>query len=145
MKKNYCWVHYKWVIIREPGSHIGDKINVVLDLSNYATKKELHHPAGVGISDLAAKKDFIALKAEIDKLDINKLNDVPTNLTNLKTKVDDLDFVQLKTVAVDLKMLSDAVDNEVVKNTKFSTLNTEVNNLEKKIPDGTTYRSIQHK
>ena len=42
-------------------------------------------------------------------------------------------------------MLSDVVDNEVVKNTKFSTLNTEVNNLEKKIPDGTTYKSIQHK
>ena len=30
------------------------------------------------------------------------------------------------------------VDYEVVKNTKFNTLKTKVNNLENKIPDGTT-------
>ena len=27
----------------EPDSHIRDKVKVVLDLSNYATKKELKH------------------------------------------------------------------------------------------------------
>ena len=41
----------------------------------------------------------------------------------------------MKTVPVDLKKLSDVVDNKVVKNKKFNTLETEVNNLEKKIPD----------
>ena len=35
------------------------------------------------------KKEFIALKAEVDKLDINKLVNVPTSLNSLKTKVDD--------------------------------------------------------
>ena len=45
----------------EPDSHIGDNIKVVLDLSNYATKKELDHATGV---DLVTKKDFIALKAK---------------------------------------------------------------------------------
>ena len=35
------------------------------------------------------KKDFIALKAETDKLDIDKLVNVPTSLNDLKTKVDD--------------------------------------------------------
>ena len=69
----------------ETGSHIRDK--AVLDLSNYATKKELEHTTGNHKSDLAAKKDFIALKAEVDKLDINKLVNVPTILNNLKTKV----------------------------------------------------------
>ena len=44
----------------------------------------------------------------------------------------------MKTVPIDLKKLSDAVDNEVVKNTKFNTLKTKVNILEKKIPDATT-------
>ena len=39
----------------EPDSHIGDKVKVVLDLSNDATKKELCHAAGVDTSDLAAK------------------------------------------------------------------------------------------
>ena len=44
----------------------------------------------------------------------------------------------MKTVPVDLKKLSDVVDNEVVKNTKFNTLKTKANNLEKKNPYATT-------
>ena len=81
---------------------------------------------------------MIALKAEVDKLDINKLVNVPTSLNSLKTKVDDLDVGKLKTIPVGLKKLSDVVYNEVVKNTKFNTLKTKVNNLENKIPDATT-------
>ena len=50
----------------KPKSHIREKVKVVLDLSNYATKKELEHATSVDKSDLAAKKDFIALKAEAD-------------------------------------------------------------------------------
>ena len=73
----------------ETDSHIQDKVKVVLDLSNYATKKELDYATGVDTSDLAAKKDFIALKDEVDKLDINNLVNIPTSLNNLKTKVDD--------------------------------------------------------
>ena len=80
------------------------------------------------------KKYFIALKARVDKLDINKLTDVPTN-NNLKTKEDELDVGKLKTVPVYLKKLSDVVDNEVVKNTKFNKLKTKLNSLEEKIPD----------
>ena len=37
-----------------------------------------------------------------------------------------------------MKKLSDEVGNEVVKNKKFNTLKSNVNNLEKKIPDATT-------
>ena len=58
-------------------------------MTNYATKKELEHAAGVDTSDLAVKKKFVALKAEADKLDINKLVNVPTLLDKLKRKVDD--------------------------------------------------------
>ena len=117
----------------EPDSHIIYKVKVVLDLSNYATKKELDDSTGLDTSGLAAKKDFIALKAEADKLDINELVNVLTSLNNLKTKVDDLDVGKLKTIHVDQKKLSDVVDNEVVKNTKFNTLKTKVNTLENKI------------
>ena len=53
----------------EPDIHIRDKVKVVLELSNDATKKELDHCTGVDTSDLAAKKDFIVLKVQIDKLD----------------------------------------------------------------------------
>ena len=78
------------------------------------------------------------MKAEVDKLDINKSVNVPTSLNNLETKVDDLDVGELKSISVELKNLSDVEVNEVVKNTKFDKLKTKVNNLEKKIPDATT-------
>ena len=86
----------------EPDSHITGKVKVLLDLSNYATKKELEHATGIDTSDLTAKKYLVALKAYVDKLDINKTN-VPTSLNNLKIKVDDLDVGKLKTVPVDWK------------------------------------------
>ena len=36
----------------EPDSHIRYKVKVVLDLTNYATKKELEHATGIDTSDL---------------------------------------------------------------------------------------------
>ena len=65
---------------------------------------------------LATKKDFVALQAEVSKLDINKLINVPTSLNNLKTKKDNLDIGKLKTAPVDLKKLSDVVSKEIIKN-----------------------------
>ena len=59
-------------------------------------------------------------------------------MNNLYTKVNDLDIVNLKTVPINLKKLSDVVDNEVVKNSKFNTLNTKVDGLEKKISNATS-------
>ena len=59
-------------------------------------------------------------------------------MNKLKPKFDDLDVGKFETVPVDLKKLSDVVDNELVKNTKFKTLGTKVNSLERKIPDVTT-------
>ena len=46
--------------------HIRDKVKVVLALSNYATKTELEVATGIDTSDLAAEKDFITLKVEVD-------------------------------------------------------------------------------
>ena len=56
--------------------------------------------------------------------------------------MDDLDLTKLKDVPVDLKNLSDVVDNKVVKNTKLNTIETKLNNLDKKIPDATTFIGI---
>ena len=64
----------------EPDGHIGDKVKLVLDFSNYAIKK-------IWNVLKALIQGFIALKAEVDKLDINKLTNVPTSLNNLKTKM----------------------------------------------------------
>ena len=60
-------------------------------MSHYATKKELDHATSVDTTDLVANKDCIALKAEVVKLDINKLVNVPNSLNNLKSKVDNLE------------------------------------------------------
>ena len=69
----------------------------------------------------------------------------PTSLNNLKTKVDDLDVGKLKTVHVDLKKLGNVVDNEAVRNKKFNELETKVNNLDKKISDANSHKSVQHR
>ena len=76
----------KWLILSklwisyypQPDSHIRAKVKAVLELANYAIKQELEHVTCVDTSNLAAKKDFIALKAEVEKLDINDLVKVPT-------------------------------------------------------------------
>ena len=75
---------------------------------------------------------------KVHKLDINKLVTASTSLNNLKRKVDDLDAAELKTVPRDFKKLRNVVKNEVVKNTKFNTLKTKINKLDKKTPDVTT-------
>ena len=79
------------------------------------------------------------MKVEVDKLHIHKLVNVPTNLNNLKTKVH---VSKLKTVPIHLKKLSDAVSKEILKNTKFNLLKTKGNELEKQIPDATTFIQI---
>ena len=80
---------------------------------HYAGKSDLKNATGTDTSKLAAKSDLVSLKAEVDKLDIDKLKNVPTNLSNLKSKVDKLDIVKLETTPVDLSKLSNVVKNEV--------------------------------
>ena len=62
------------------------------------------------------KKVYLAnLKSDEDKLGIDKLRNLPTNLSNLKSKADRLDVDNLVPVLVDLSKLSDVVKNDVVK------------------------------
>ena len=77
-------------------------------------------------NNLAAKRDFIALKVEADKLDITKLVNVSTGLNILKTKADDLEVDKFKTVLVDLKKLRYVVSKKVAKNIKSKKLNTKI-------------------
>ena len=53
----------------------------------------------------AIKIDLVNLKSDVDKLDIDKLKNTPTNLCNFKSKVDKLDVVdKLVPVPVNLSM-----------------------------------------
>ena len=76
------------------------KVKVVLDLSNFATKANLKIATRIDTSSFAKKVDLASLKFNVDKLDIEKLKNVPTNLTNLKSKVDKLDIDKLEPVPV---------------------------------------------
>ena len=68
-------------------------INVKVGLSNYAIKMHLKNITQIDTSSFALKTNLASLKAEVDKLDIEKLAPVP----------------------VDLSKVSDAVKNDVVK------------------------------
>ena len=100
----------------EPKSSSGT-VEIELDLSNYATKSNLKHAT----SKLAKKVDLakvdltIRFQSNVDKLDIDKSKNVPSNFNNLKSKVDiELGIDKLVPVPVDLSKLSDAVKNDVV-------------------------------
>ena len=57
---------------------------------------------------------------------------MPNNLSILKTRVDKLDIDKLASVPTNWSKLSDAVKNEVVKNTEYD---AKIKNIEDKIPD----------
>ena len=73
----------------EPKS-LGGKVKVALDLSNYATKTDFKNATGTDTSSFAKNVDLADLRPNVDKLDIDKLKNVPTILSNLKSKVDKL-------------------------------------------------------
>ena len=64
---------------------------------------------------ILTENDLASLKSIVDKLDIDKLKNVPSNLSNLKSKVDKLDVDKLLPVPVDLSKLSDLVKTNVIK------------------------------
>ena len=100
--------------IPEPKSS-GRSVKVELDLFNYATKADIKNAAGVDTSELAKKVDLANLNSNVDKLDIEKLKNIPNDLSNLKSKVDKLDVDKLVPVPVDLSKPDNVVKNDVVK------------------------------
>ena len=83
-------------------------INSKVDLSNYATKVDIKNISHVDTSSFALK----------------------TNLANLKTEVDKLDIDKLKPVATDLSKLGNVVKNDVVKKADYNKLVTKVDNID---------------
>ena len=94
---------------------LGAKLKVELNLSNYATKADLKNETGVDTSDFANKTDLANSKSDVDKLDTDKVKNVPSSLSNFKCKVDKLDIGKLETTPVDLSKLSKIVENYFVK------------------------------
>ena len=99
-------------------SHSKNKIEVELDLSNYATKFDLKNTTGVDTLQFSKKDDLDNLKLEVDKLDIDKL--------------EKLNADELKPVPTDLNKLSDVVKNDVAKKDIY---NAKIKDIDDKIPD----------
>ena len=83
-----------------------NNIKVELDSANYATKDDVKNITHVDVSSYATKTNLAALKSEIDKIDMDKLKTVPT----------------------DLSKLSNVVKNDVVKKTDYNTKLTSIEN-----------------
>ena len=71
----------------EPYEPFGGDVNVTVDLSNYATKTDLKNVTHVDTSRFAFKTNVATLKTEVDKLEIDKLVPVPTDLSKLSNVV----------------------------------------------------------
>ena len=71
----------------KPYESFGGDINVKVDLSNYGTKSDFKNVTEIDTSKLAAKSDLVRLKAEVDKLDIGKLETTPIDLSKLSNLV----------------------------------------------------------
>ena len=91
-----------------PYNDSSEKIKVELDLSNYATKKDIKDITHIDASGFASKTNLAALKTEVDKIDTDKL----------------------KTTPDDLAKLSNVVKNDVVKKTDY---NAKVSDIETQI------------
>ena len=92
----------------KPYEPFGGDINAKVDLSNYATKANVKNISHVGTSSFALKTKLANLKkTEVDKLAIDKLVPVPT----------------------DVSKLSNVVKNGVVKKDVYNNLVTKVNNI----------------
>ena len=92
----------------EPYEPFGGDINVTVDLSNYATRTDLKNVTHVNTSSFALKTNLDNLKTEVDKLEIDKLVPVPTDLSNL----------------------SNVVRNDVAKKTVYDKLVAKVYNID---------------
>ena len=63
-------------------------VNIELDLSDYAIKSDLKNATGIETSDFSEKTDLDNLEFDEEKLDIDKLKNVQSNLSNWKSKIE---------------------------------------------------------
>ena len=80
----------------------------------------------------AEKTELVALKSDVVKSGIDKLKNVPSNLSNLKSTWDKLDVDKLVPVPADLNKLSFIETNDIVKKDVY---NAKIINIENEIPD----------
>ena len=101
-----------------------------------ATKKDLEGITHVDTSSFALKTNLSVLKTEVDKLDIPKLDTIPTDVAKWSNKVgNDLvektDFNSLKTKFENIATDNDSLETKVDNN--HLTAEASINNLKTKV------------
>ena len=91
-------------------------------------KQILKNATGVDTSKSAKKVDLASLQSNVDKLDIDRLKNVPSDLSSLKSKVDKLNIGNLETTPDD--KLNNVAKIEVVKKTEY---HAKIKGIEDKI------------
>ena len=71
----------------KPYEPLGRDINVKVELSNYEIKTDIKNISHIDTSSFALKSNLASLKAEVDKLDIDKLVSVPVDLSKISDVV----------------------------------------------------------
>ena len=119
----------------EPYEPFGGDINVTVDLSNYATKTDLKNVTHVDTSRFAFKTNVATLKTEVDKLEIDKLVPVPTDLSKLSNVVKKY-FVKKGVYDKLVTKVNNTDTSDFVLKTMYSPDKTE---LENKTPNVTDF------
>ena len=70
-----------------PYKSSSNNIKVELDLTNYATKTDLKNITHTDLCSFTSKTNLVALKSEVDKIDVDELKTVPTDLNKLNNVV----------------------------------------------------------
>ena len=136
-----------------------NNVKVELDLANYATKDDLKNITHVDVSSYATKTNLAGLKSEVDKIDVDKLKTVPTDLaklsnvvksdvvkkTDYNTKVTSIESQIAGVTKNTLDNLADITNLKAVDTSNFAlktklasdvnTLENKIDTVDKKIPD----------
>ena len=111
---------------------------VNLELEGLATKDDLKSITHVDKSSFALKTNLSSLKTELDKLDIDKLTTVPTDLDKLTKKVQGDFTKKAEFSALEKKVKDNKTEQDNLETTANNHLTTEsnINKLKTKV-DGT--------
>ena len=111
LKKGYS-IRMSRYFLPHPYERSGRNGKFELDLSIYETKADMKETTGIDTSKWTSKTDLASLKTKKDDRNIDKVNNVPADLSNL----------------------SNVVDNDVVKKTVYGQLLIKVDPVGAKIP-----------
>ena len=115
----------------KPYEPFGGDINGKVDLSNYATKADIKNITHIDTSGFALKSSLANLKTKVDKLDIDKLVPIPTDLSKLSNVVKN-DFVKKDVYNKLVAKVNGTDTSKFILKTKYDTYKSELGN---EIPD----------